>query len=87
MRSLERFDVGHQRRMGECAAECKANSSLASPSRVYGDWIWFWTADDLHGETPFDAAELGEGCVHDEDTQSFGLIQIELKAGNTGGKV
>ena len=26
--------------------------------------------------TPFDEAELGEGCVRDEDTQGFGLIQI-----------
>ena len=64
--------------MGECAAECKANPSLASPSRVHGDWIRFWTADDLHGETPFDAVELGEGCARDEDTQGFGLIEIEV---------
>ena len=56
--------------------KCKANSSLASPSRVHGDRIQFWTTDDLHDETPFDGAELGEGCVQDEDTQGFGLIEI-----------
>lgn len=58
--------------------KCKANPSLASPSRVHGDWIQFWTTDDLHGETPFDAVEPGEGGVQDEDTQGFGLIEIEL---------
>ena len=58
----------------------KANPSLASSSRVHGDRIQFWTTDDLHDETPFDDAELGEGCVRDEDTQGFGLIQIELRA-------
>ena len=57
--------------------KCKANPSLASPSRVHGDRIQFWTTDDLHGETPFDDAELGECCVQDEDTQGFGLVQIE----------
>ena len=56
--------------------KCKANSSLVSLSRVHGDRIQFWTTDDLHGETPFDDAELGEGCVQDEDTQGFGLIEI-----------
>ena len=55
---------------------CMANPSLASPSRVHGDRIQFWTTADLHGETPFDDAELGEGCVQDEDTQGFGLIEI-----------
>ena len=58
--------------------KCKANPPLASLSRVHGDRIRFWATDDLHGETPFDAVELGEGCVRDEDTQGFGLIQIEL---------
>ena len=58
--------------------KCKANPSLASPNRVHGDRIQFWTTDDLHGETPFDDAEPGEGGVPDEDTQGFGLIQIEL---------
>ena len=43
--------------------KCKANPSLTSPSRVHGDRIQFWTTDDLHGETPFDDAELGEDCV------------------------
>lgn len=57
--------------------KCKAIPSLASPSRVHGDRIQFWTTDDLHDETPFDAVELGEGCVRDEDTQGFGLVQIE----------
>ena len=57
--------------------KCKANPSLASPNRVHGDRIQFWTTDDLHGETPFDDAELGEGCVQDEDTQGFGLIVVE----------
>ena len=52
---------------------CKANPSLASSSRVHGDRIQFWTTDDLHDETPFDDAELGEGCVRDEDTQGFGV--------------
>ena len=56
--------------------KCKANPLLASPNRVHGDRIQFWTTDDLHGETPFDDAELGEGCVQDEDTQGFGLIEI-----------
>ena len=56
----------------------KANPSLASSSRVYGDCIRFWTMDDRRGETPFDDAELGEGCVHDEEMQGFGLVQIEL---------
>ena len=56
--------------------KCKANPSLASPSRVHGDRIQFWTTGDLHGETPFDDAELGEGCVREEDTQGFRLIQI-----------
>ena len=60
--------------------KCKANSSLASLSRVHGDRIQFWTTDDLHGETPFDDAELGEGCVPDEDAQGFGLIEIEPDA-------
>ena len=59
--------------------KCKANPSLASPSRVHGDRIQFWTTDDLHDETPFDDAELGEGCVRDEDTQGFGLVEIDLK--------
>ena len=58
--------------------KCKANSSLVSLSRVHGDRIQFWTTDDLHDETPFDDAELGEGCVRDEDTQGFGLMEIEL---------
>ena len=56
--------------------KCKANSSLASLSRVHGDRIQFWTTDDLHGETPFDDAEPGEGGVPDEDTQGFGLMEI-----------
>ena len=56
--------------------KCKANPALASSSRVHGDCVQFWTTDDPHGETPFDDAELGEGCVQDEDTQGFGLIQI-----------
>ena len=59
--------------------KCKANSSLASLSRVHGGRIQFWTTDDLHDETPFDEAELGEGCVRDEDTQGFGLIEIGAK--------
>ena len=58
----------------------KANPSLASPSRVHGDRIQFWTTDGLHGETPFDDAELGESCVPDEDAQGFGLIEIEPDA-------
>lgn len=58
--------------------KCKTNASLASPSRVYGDCIQFWTTEDLHGETPFDDAELGEGCARGENTQGFGLIEIEL---------
>ena len=58
--------------------KCKVNSTLASPNRVHGDRIQFWTTDDPHGETPFDDAEPGEGGVPDEDTQGFGLIQIEL---------
>ena len=58
--------------------KCKTNSSLVSLSRVHGDRIQFWTTDDLHDETPFDDAELGEGCVRDEDTQGFGLIEIDL---------
>ena len=57
--------------------KCKANSSLASPSRVHGDRIQFWTTEDILGVTPFDDAELGAGCVRDEDTQGFGLIEIE----------
>ena len=57
---------------------CKAKPSIASPSRVHGDCIQFWTTDDLHGETLFDDAEFDEGCVRDEDTQGFGLIEIEL---------
>lgn len=57
--------------------KCKANPSFASSSRVHGDRIQFWTTDDLHGETPFDDAELGEDCVRGEDTQGFGLIEIE----------
>ena len=60
--------------------KCKANPSLASPSRVRGDRIQFWTTDDPHGETPFDDAELGEGGVPGEDTQGFGLIEIEPDA-------
>ena len=59
--------------------KCKAIPSLASPSRAHGDWIQFWTTDDLHGETPFDDAELGEGCVRGEDTQGFRLVEIDLK--------
>lgn len=58
--------------------KCKANPSLASPSWVHGNRIQFWTPDGLHGETPFDDAELGEGGVPGEDTQGFGLIGIEL---------
>ena len=58
--------------------KCKANPSLASSGRVHGERIQFWTTDDLHGETPFDAVELGEGGVQDEDMQGFGLVQIEL---------
>lgn len=58
--------------------KCKANPSLASPSRVRGDCIQFWTTDDRCGETPFDDAELGEGCVRNEDAQGFGLIEIKL---------
>ena len=58
--------------------KCKSNPSLASLSRVHGDCIQFWTADGLHGETPFDDAELEEGCVQDEDMQGFGLVQIEI---------
>ena len=58
--------------------KCKAKPSLASPSRVHGDRIQFWTTEDIHGMTPFDDAELGEDCARDEDTQGFGLIQIEL---------
>ena len=58
--------------------KCKANPSLASPSRVHGDRIRFWMTADIRGVTLFDDAELGEGCVPDEDTQGFGLIQIEL---------
>ena len=57
--------------------KCKANPSLARSSRVHGDRIQFWTTDELHGETPFDDAELGEDCVRGEDTQGFGLIEIE----------
>ena len=60
--------------------KCKANPALASPSRVHGDCIQFWTADDLHGEAPFDDAELGESYVRDEDARGFGLIQVELWA-------
>ena len=60
--------------------KCKANPSLASPSRVRGDRIQFWTTDDPHEKTPFDDAELGEDCVRDEDTQGFGLIEIEPDA-------
>ena len=53
--------------------------SLACESEP-GSWgrIRFWAANDLHGETPFDDAELGEGGVQDEDMQGFGLVQIEL---------
>ena len=58
--------------------KCKTNPSLPSPNRVHGDWIQFWTADGLHGETPFDDAELGADCFRDEDTQGFGLIEIDL---------
>lgn len=58
--------------------KCKTNPSLASSSRVYGDRIQFWTTDDRRGETPFDDAELDEGCVRDEDMQGFGLVQIKL---------
>ena len=60
--------------------KCKTNPSLASPNRVRGDRIQFWTTEDIHGVTPFDDAELGEGCVRDEDTQGFGLIEIEPDA-------
>lgn len=60
--------------------KCKANSSLASLSRVHGDRIQFWTTDDLHDETPFDDAELGEDYGQNEDTQGFGLIEIEPDA-------
>ncbi|MCQ2395657.1 MAG: hypothetical protein MJ249_15360 [Kiritimatiellae bacterium] len=67
--------------------KCKANSSLASPSRVHGDRIQFWTTDDRRGETQFDDAELGEGCARGENTQGFGLIQIELRAGSAGDRV
>lgn len=56
--------------------KCKANPSLASPSRVHGDRIQFWTTEDIHGVTPFDDAELGADCFRDEDTQGFGLIEI-----------
>ena len=58
--------------------KCEANPSFASPSRGYGDRIQFWTTDDRRGETPFDDAELEEGCVQDEDMQGFGLVQIEI---------
>ena len=58
--------------------KCKAIPSLASPSRVHGDRIQFWTTEDIHGVTPFDDAELGADCFRDEDTQGFGLIEIEV---------
>ena len=60
--------------------KCKAIPSLASLSRVHGDLIQFWTTDDRRGETPFDDAELGEGGVPGEDTQGFGLIEIDPDA-------
>ena len=67
--------------------ECKTNPSLASPSLVRGDWIRFWTTDDLHGEMPFDDVELGEGCARDEDTQGFGVIEIERLYGGLSSAV
>ena len=66
--------------MLDALLKCKANPSLASPSRVHGDRIRFWMTEDVHGMMPFDDAELGEDCVRDEDTQGFGLIEIEPDA-------
>lgn len=66
---------------------CKAKPFLARSSRVRGDRIQFWTADGLHGETPFDDVELGEGCARDEDTQGFGLMQIKMRADSAGDRV
>ena len=60
--------------------KCKVNSTLASPNRVHGDRIRFWTTDDLHGEASFDDAEFADGGVQDEDTQGLGLIEIEALA-------
>ena len=65
----------HQRLIDECAVEMQGEFVACEPEP--GSWgrIQFWTADDLHRETPFGDAEIGERCARDEDTQGFGLVE------------